>query len=202
MISSIRRSVLRLPVICMLVFSAAVQPLGGQTASPVSTLGLRAILVLTPEFCATTIKQGNKFWTGVEQFEVGTSACAELEPSLQGVFRQLNRVAAPPAAGTGELVLVPRLVGASATRPTGVTIFNKPKKDLLVTLEWTLKDSAGNTVWFQTVQGTATVKGRANGTLSKKDMKILVDEAVADAAKQSAVKMESAPELRKLAGGQ
>jgi hypothetical protein len=196
--SLIHHSVLRSLVFCMLMLPAAVQ-LRGQAASPDSTLGLRAVLVLTPEFCATAIKQGDKVWTGVEKFDVGTSACAELEPALQGVFRQLNRVAAPPAADTGEVVLVPRLVSASATRPTGITIFNRPKKDLLVVVEWTVKDPAGKTVWFQTVQGTATAKGRPNGTISKKDMKILVDAAVEDAARQSAAKMSSAPELRKLA---
>jgi hypothetical protein len=164
-----------------------------------STLGLRAVLVLTPEFCATTIKQGNKAWTGVEKFEVGASACAELGPALQRVFRQLNQVAAPPAADAGDVVLVPRLVSASATRPTGITIFNRPTKDLLVVVEWTVKDPADKTVWFQTVQGTATAKGRPNGTISKKEMKILVDASVGDAARQSASKMSAAPELRKLA---
>jgi hypothetical protein len=197
--SLISHSFFRLSMFCLLILPVAAQTPSGQPASPDPALGLRAALVLTPEFCATTIKQGDKMWTGVEKFEVGTSACAELEPALQGVFRQLNRVAAPPEAGTGEVVLVPRLVSASATRPTGITIFNKPKKDLLVVVEWTVKDSAGKTAWFQTVQGTATAKGRANGTISKKDMKILVDAAVEDAAKQSAAKMLSAPELRKLA---
>ncbi len=196
----IHQSVVRLSVLCTLMLPAAVQTLHEQAVPPDSTLGLQAVLVLTPEFCATTIKQGDKVFTGVEKFDVGISACAELEPALQGAFRQLKRVAAPPVADTGEVVLVPRLVSASDTRSKGITIFNRPMKDLLVVLEWTIRDPAGKTVWLQTVQGTLAIKGRPNRrTLSTKDMKILVDAAVEDAAKQSVAKMSSAPELRKLA---
>jgi len=183
-------------MLCALMLPSTIQALHGQPNSGDSKLPLRAALVLTPEFCATEIKQGEKVWTGVEKFEVGAAACAELEPALQGIFRQLDKVDAPPA---GEIVILPRVVSASATRPTGVTIFNRPKKDLLVVLEWTVKDSAGKTIWFQSVQGTGTVKSYARGNVSKKTMKILVGDAVRDAAKESAAKMSSAPELRKLA---
>ncbi len=196
--SMIRHTFVWLSMICALALPAAVQTLSGQPVPGDSRLALRAVLVLTPEFCATTMKQGDKFWTGQEKFEVGPAACTDLEPALRGVFSQLSRVAAPPA-NTDGVVILPRLVNASATRPTGITIFNRPKKDLLVVVEWTVKDPAGKTVWLQTVQGTATVKGRANGTLSKKDMKALVDAAMQAAATESAAKMSSAPELRKLA---
>jgi len=195
--SVIHHSSVTLSMLSALMLLAAVRT--PQTSSGDSKLALRAALVLTPEFCSTEIKQGDKVWTGVEKFEVGPAACAELEPALQAVFRQVNRVAASPASDAADVVILPRVVSASATRRIGITIFNKPKKDLLVALELTVKDPAGKTVWLQTVEGTGTAKGRANGTLSKKDMKILVDAAVADAATQSAAKMSSAPELQKLA---
>jgi len=193
-----RQSVFAAPILCSLLLPALFLTAQGQAQSSADNkLALKASLVLTPEFCATTIQQGG-FFTGKEKFEVGKAACAELEPALQGAFTRLTRVAAPPPPEAGAVVLLPKFDEAAATRRTGVTIFNKPKKDLLVVLEWTITDPSGKTVWLQTVQGTAETKGRPNGTLSKKAMTLLVEAAVKNAADQSATQMASAQELRAL----
>ena len=162
-------------------------------------LALKAVLVLSPEFCAAVKKQGDKFWTGEEKFEIGKADCAELEPALRAVFAELTRVdGVPSTANAGQLVLMPRLADASATRPTQITIFNKPTKEMVVVLEWTAKDSSGKTVWIETIQGT-TQHRRGMMESVKKNVKLMAEAAVKDAAEKSAAKMASSPELQKLA---
>ncbi len=79
-------------------------------------------------------------------------------------------------------MLLPRFVTAGATTTLGLS-----KRMMVVSLEWTVRDLSGKTVWLETVQGSA------------KDFnwKRMVEDSVKDAAKQSASKMSSAPELRK-----
>ena len=112
-----RRDFSALPVLFLLVMLAALGRTRAQTATASDTpLHLRAALVLTPEFCATRSKKGS--WVaGKETFEIGKAACAELEPTLNRTFSSLARVADATSAGDAEIVLLPRFVDASATRP-------------------------------------------------------------------------------------
>jgi hypothetical protein len=131
-----------------------------------------------------------------ETYEVGKAACAELEPALKGVFLSLIRVAAPPPPEEAQVVLLPRFVGASTTRPE----FAYSKRKMIVFLEWTVKDKSGRTIWIETVQGSAEHNLGTAFTIDK-NLKLIVKDSVRDAAEQSASKMSSAQELRKVATG-
>jgi hypothetical protein len=155
-------------------------------------LPLHATLVLTPEFCATKITKGS--WATIkETFEVGKIACLELEPALGRVFSRVTLVTAPPAAPDGQVVLLPRFVDLAAN--TTMSAFSDREMDVL--LEWTVKDMSGKTVWIETVQGTSK-HHMGNLFTHGKNVKLIVKDSVKDAAEQSASKMLSSPELRKL----
>lgn len=163
-------------LLCALLPAAFVAARGQTTSSSDAKLPLRAALVLTPEFCSTVIQQNR------EKFKVGKAACADLEPALKGTFSSLTRVAEATSSGDVQIMLLPRFVTAGATTTLGLS-----KRMMVVSLEWTVRDLSGKTVWLETVQGSA------------KDFnwKRMVEDSVKDAAKQSASKMSSAPELRK-----
>jgi hypothetical protein len=154
-------------------------------------LALRAALVLTPEFCAAKTKKGS--WAVRETFEIGKAACAELEPALKGAFSGLTRVAAASSSGDAQVVLLPRIVDVAATSAAGAF----SNREMVVVLEWTVKDRSGKTVWIDTVQGTAK-HHQGNTFTYSKNVKLIVRDSVKDAAEKSASKMSSAPELRKL----
>lgn len=157
-------------------------------------LPIKAALVLTPEFCATKIKpKGSALTKEWGTFEVGKAACEQLEPALKEAFFSLSRVAAPPAAQEAQLVLLPRIVDVNATTAMGAF----SNREMVVVLEWTAKDPAGNTVWLETVQGSAK-HHMGNLFTFKKNQVLIVTDSVKDAAVQSASKMSSSPELRKL----
>jgi hypothetical protein len=158
-------------------------------------LSLKAALVLTPEFCDTKIKpKGSALTKEWGSFDVGKAACEQLEPALKDAFSSLTRVPAPPAAQEAQLVLLPRIVDVNAT--TAIGAFSN--REMVVVLEWTAKDPAGNTVWLETVQGSAK-HHMGNLFTFKKNQVLIVTDSVKDAAVQSAGKMSSSPELRKLA---
>jgi hypothetical protein len=157
-------------------------------------LPIKAALVLTPEFCATKIKpKGPALTKEWGTFEVGKAACEQLEPALKETFSNLTRVAATPAAQEAQLVLLPRIVDVNATTAMGAF----SNREMVVVLEWTAKDPAGNTVWLETVQGSAK-HHMGNLFTFKKNQVLIVTDSVKDAAVQSASKMSSSPELRKL----
>jgi hypothetical protein len=163
-----------------LVLSAVLSAAPYQTAStPDAKLALRAALVLTPGFCAAKFKSDNR----VETFLVGKAACEELEPALREVFPSLTTVAAASSVeDNAQVVLLPRVVGVRTTIPGIIHDFNR--REMVVLLEWTVNDRAGKTVWIETVQGSA--KGHAgNGFTHNKDLKLLTNDAVKDAAQQS-----------------
>jgi len=173
--------------------SAASKPADAKTAS--TKLSFRAALVLTPEFCATKV-QPKGSWATKEMgtYDVGKAACEELEPALKEVFSNLTRVGAVPSSAEGEVVLVPRLVDVDATK-AAMAFSNR---EMIVLLEWTVKDASGKTVWIETVQGTAK-HHIGNVFTHGKNERLIVKDSVKDAAEQSAGKMSSSPELRKLA---
>lgn len=170
----------------------AIMAVNGQNAAqPGAKLAVRAALVLTPALCATKMKD-----KAGETFEIGKPACTELEPALRGVFSNLTVAGDPSAAENAQIVILPRFVAVDRT--AAVTSFSNRK--MIVLLEWTVKDSSGKTVWLETVQGSATGHGGTIGRVSK-NRKRVVALAVKDAAEQSATKMQSSPELRKLGNG-
>jgi hypothetical protein len=192
----LHRSVVGHSLLCMLVFSVASVMSRGQTLSSANTkLALKAALVLTPEFCATKIKD-TTLHRG--DFEIGNAACAALEPALRGVFPDLIRVDESAAVKDAQVVLLPRVVDARTTQP-GNVLHDFNRRNMVVELEWTVKDMSGRTVWIGTVQGTATGHVGSAVTIGK-DRKILVQAAMTNAAEQSASDISLAPELRKFAG--
>ncbi len=180
-------------LVCVPIFSAAFVTAAAQTALlPDAKLPLRVALVATPEFCATKITKGS--WATIkETFEVGKIACAELEPALERVFSSVTSVTAPPSSGDTQIVLIPRFVDVGATVP--MTAFSNREMDVF--LEWTAKDVSGKTVWIETVQGSAR-HHIGNLFTHNKNLKLIVKDSVKDVAEQSASKMYSSPELRKL----
>jgi hypothetical protein len=186
-----RHSFLASPLLLVLVLSASFATAHGQTTSPADTkLSLRAALVLTPEFCETSLKPKGS-WATKEggTFKVGKAACEEFEPALKGVFPNLIRVSATPSPEDVQVVLLPRFIDADATQ--------KQHREMVVWLEWTAKDKSGKTVWIETVQGSAK-HGAGNLFTHGKDMRLIVTDSVKDLARQSASKMAASPELRKL----
>ena len=107
----------------------------------------------------------------------------ELEPGLKGVFSSLTRVAAPPSPEEAQLVLLPRIADVNVT--TASMAFSN--REMVIVLEWTVKDSSGKTVWIETVQGTAK-HHMGNMFTFKKNQKLIVTDSVKDAAAQSATK--------------
>jgi hypothetical protein len=162
-------------------------------------LALKAALVLTPEFCGSKTSQGSYWTSGKTKLYIGKVACVEFEPTLRGAFSGLTRIADASAAGDAQVVLVPRLVDASKKEGWGYD-------EVVVFLEWTLKDRSGKTIWLETVQGHAKdIIGKKNpdGELVYGDFMMVISQTVKDAvrdlARQSASKMAASPELRTLA---
>jgi hypothetical protein len=177
---------------CALFLLAAFALAQGQTISPADAkLPLKVALVLTPEFCATQTTKGS--FTTKEKFEIGKDACAELEPALKLVFPNLIRVEAATSSGDAQVVLLPRFVDVGATM--AMTAFSN--REMVVFLEWTAKDISGKTVWIETVQGSAK-HHIGNMFTYNKNRKLIAEDSVKDVAEQSASKLSSAPELRKL----
>lgn len=177
----------------LLAFGPAMR---AQVPAPISAdakLPLTAVLVLTPEFCATQFKQGSVWTTGRENFAVGKMACAELESALKPAFGNLTVAPAPPTSGDVQLILIPKFADAHATTSS----FAFSNREMDVFLEWTVKDAAGKTLWLQTVQGSSK-HHMGNMFTHGHDVKLIVRDSVQDVAAQSAAKMETAAELRKL----
>jgi len=158
-------------------------------------LPFKAALVLTPEFCATKVKpKGSAMTKEWGTFDIGKSACEELEPALKGVFVNLTRVAAVPSPEDAQLVLLPRIVDVNAT--TASIAFSN--REMVVIVEWTVKDTSGKTVWIETVQGSAK-HHMGNLFTFKKNQHLIVTDSMKAAAVESASKMSGSVELRKLA---
>lgn len=172
--------------------------------APASTnqrLSLSAALVLTPEFCATKVvkKYAGTFHLPPETFEIGKAACTELEPALMGVFLSLARVDAESSSGDAQVLLLPRIADVNSTDPKSL----RTKREMVVLLEWTVKDKSGKTVWLETVQGSAThVVGHGLRVSSiPVYLALTIEDLMRNAAELSASKMSSSAELQKLASG-
>lgn len=150
-------------------------------------LSLIAVVVLTPEFCATVNKQGN------EKFEIGKASCKVLEPALQNAFSKIVQVSDESKAGDAQVVLEPRFADTTTTHKA----FAFSSRELMVGVEWTARDSSGKVLWIETVQGTAK-RHMGNAFTYAHNQKKILEESVQDMADQSAAIMSSAPELLKL----
>lgn len=178
---------------CLLLFVAADAAIVAQTDPPSKAkLPLRAAVVLTPEFCATRMTGASKTTTK-GGFEIGKAACVELEPVLKEVFASLTAVPEMPKTGDAQLILIPKFVDVGAT--TALTAFSN--RELDVFLQWTAKDISGTTIWVETVQGSAK-HHVGNMFTYKKNLTLIANDAVKDLASQSASKMSSSAELRRL----
>ncbi len=194
--TKIRTSLFAALIGCLVLIPAYVPAVCAEEPAPTSAdakLPLKAVLVLTPEFCATEFKQGSFWTTGRETFAVGKMACTELEPTLKPAFGSLTVAPAPPASGDAQLVLIPKFANAHAT--TAAFAFSNREMDVF--LEWTVKDGTGKTIWLQTVQGSSK-HHMGNMFTHGHDVKLVVRDSVKDVAVQSAARMEAASELRKL----
>lgn len=177
-----RRCLLSLALCCslLLTLSAMAQ---NQTPPAPQKLSLTAALVLTPEFCASV--------KGREKIPVGKTACTELEPVLKGIFTSLTRVDDPSKAGDAQVVLEPKFADVGSARAG----FNH--RELVVLVEWTVRDQSGKAVWIETVQGSAK-SHIGNAFTHGSNLKHIVKDSVQDMAEQSAAKMSSSPQLLKV----
>jgi hypothetical protein len=150
-------------------------------------LNLTAGLVLTPEFCATIDKKHS------EKFEVGKAACAQLEPALSKVFAKLIRVDDAAKAADAQLVLEPRFSEVGGTEKA----FAFSTRELVILMEWTVRDREGKVLMLDTVQGTGK-RHMGNMYTYKSNLKHIVEDATQDMAEQSAQKIAAAPALVKL----
>ncbi len=150
-------------------------------------LSLKAVLVLTPEFCATVSKQGS------EKFQIGKASCKVLGPTLQNAFLNITPVDDGSKAGSADVVLEPRFANTTTTHKA----FAFSSRELVVGIEWTVRDPSGKVIWIGTVQGTAK-RHMGNAFTYAHNAKKILEQSVQDMADQSAATMSSAPELLKL----
>jgi hypothetical protein len=129
-----------------------------------------------------------------ETFAVGAAACDDIEPALKGVFTSLVRVTSNDASYDAQVTLTPRFVNVNATQKA----FAFSNRELIVAVEWVVKDKAGKTIWVGTVQGSAA-HHIGNAFTYKKNLKRIVEDSSKDMAAQSASIMVSSPELLALA---
>ncbi len=154
-------------------------------------LPLKADLVLSPEFCGLKKRQSMAI---KDVLNLGKAACPKLQAELSAIFSDLRRVDAAPAVGTStaQIVVIPKFVDVSATQP----LVPSSQRKLVITLEWTIQDSAGRPIWLQTVQGSSQHK--LGWVVTTKGVTALVDAAIDDLAEESVTRMSSARELRNL----
>ncbi|MFZ0306006.1 MAG: hypothetical protein WAL75_25190 [Terracidiphilus sp.] len=150
-------------------------------------LNLTADIVLTPEFCATIDKKHN------EKFEVGKAACEQLQPALGKIFTKLTRVDDASKASDAQVVLQPQFSEVGATEKT----FAFSSRELVVLVEWTVRDREGKVLMLDTVQGTGK-RHMGNAFTYKNNLKHILEDCTSDMAEQSAQKIASAPALVKL----
>jgi hypothetical protein len=174
-------------MICGASLVAAVWAAQNQAQAQTPKLNLTAALVLTPEFCATVIKKGG------EHFKVGQSACNQLEPALKEAFASLTQVDDSAKAGTAQVVLEPKFADVAATQRA----FAFSNRELVVLVEWTVRDQAGKVVWLDTVQG-ADKRHNGNAFTYRSNLKHILEDSIHNMADQSASKMSASPQLQQL----
>jgi hypothetical protein len=197
------RTLFWVPVLSTALLTARAQP----SAPTDAKLSLNAALVLTSDLCVPLAKVrygGMTYDISAQEMEVRVrhAACAALEGGLREVLANVTRVDAESSLGDAQVALVPRIANVNKTRPAN----GFKKTELVVILEWKAKDKLGKTVWIETVQSSGKRMCLDNAKPRVKHGKtylgcwdLLAEEVVNDAVAQSASKMSSSPELRKLA---
>jgi hypothetical protein len=144
------------------------------------------------------MKQGKELANSRELIEAylnldpARAACAELEPALKDVFASLTVVTADSTwEKEAQVVLRPRIVDVVILERSPFSMH----MEMTVVLDWTATARSGKVIWVETVQGSAKTQGR----WTRKSQVETLEDAMKDAAEQSARKMSLSPELRKLA---
>jgi hypothetical protein len=177
--------------------SALLMPVRAQVASPPeSTIALKAALVLAPEFCA---KQPAlpRWMAGKVDVPVGEASCEEFRLSLKRVFPSLSFVTDASSIWDAQIVLIPRFVDVSLTQP--YQLIHAVDQEMLVVMEWTIKDKSGKTIWIETVQGSASHKVSGLKNEQQDNPRLLAQAALHEVAWQTEKAMLASPELRKYA---
>jgi hypothetical protein len=90
------------------VVSMMAAPTHGQMPSPttsaVSKLPLKAVMILTQEFCESNSSKGSYWKTGKTVYFTGKVFCRAAEPALKGTFTSLTRTSDVSLAGDVQLV--------------------------------------------------------------------------------------------------
>lgn len=180
------RQILFVPAI-LLPFVSAFPAFAQSTPAAAHRLSLTASLVLTPEFCATVSKQGS------EKFQIGKASCKVLAPTLQNAFSSITQVDDGSKTGDAQVVLEPRFADTSTTHKN----FAFSSRELVVGVEWTVRDPSGKIIWIGTVQGTAK-RHVGNAFTYAHNAKKILELSAQNMADESAATMSSAPELLKL----
>jgi hypothetical protein len=170
----------------LLLFLSAFPALAQSTPSAGHKLSLNASLVLTPEFCATVSKQGS------EKFQIGKASCKVLAPTLQNAFSSIRQVDDGSKTGDAQVVLEPRFANTSTTHKN----FAFSSRELVVGVEWTVRDPSGKIIWLGTVQGTAK-RHVGNAFTYAHNAKKILELSAQNMADESAATMSSATELLK-----
>jgi len=175
---------------CFLVIRPVLQ---AQEPAPAATkkLELTAALVLTKDFCSTVKKVG-KAMMNQEKFAVGQEACKQFEPALTPLFTKLKRVTDASEAGDAQVVIEPKFSDVGATQKA----FAFSDRELVVVVEWTVRDQAGKVLWLETIDGSAK-RHIGNAFTHGKNLKHIVEDSVQNVTEQSVAKMGSATQLQK-----
>jgi hypothetical protein len=178
--------------VVVLVIGSSISAQDSTSATPPPKLALKAEIVLSKEFCATKKRQSIAI---NNVLKVGNPTCEQLYAALSPVFLDLQRLEKMPDAGSGaaQMVLVPRFVDINAT-PAG--LLPSSQRELIITVEWTVLDSMGHTIWLQTVEGSS--RHKSGWVITARAVGDMVNDAVVDLAKGSVTRISTAPELRKL----
>lgn len=154
------------------------------TTAPHSQLPLKAAIVLTQEFCESNSHTGSYWKLGKTIYFTGRLFCRGIEPALKPTFISLTRVSDASLAGDAQVVLIPRFIDVKEK-------MHMASSDLILSYEWTAKDSSGKTVW------TEIIEEQAHGHKINK----LLTQSMNAVFSESANKMSASPGLRKLAEG-
>jgi hypothetical protein len=171
----------------LLSFLSALPALPQSSPAIAHKLPLTASLVLTPEFCATVSKQGS------EKFQIGKASCKVLGPTLQNAFSSVTQVDDGSKTGSAQVVLEPRF----ADTTTNHRVFAFSSRELVLDVEWTVRDPSGKIIWIGTVQGTAK-RHMGNAFTYKHNATKILELSAQNMADESAATISDAPELQKL----
>lgn len=164
----------------------AATSLCGYVAGADGPLPTDVAVTLSPEFCQAEVPALNT----KAKYKIGPILCDELRVALRSVFAHLTKTTTS-GGRDGSIRLLPRVV--SVTNAGGGAAW--AEVETTVSLEWTVKEPSGATMWSEIVQGSAKHKLGTLFTYNKNAGLIMTSAAKAVAAR-SAATLSSAPELQ------